>query len=81
MKMRNNEILKNLCYYDKRNPDYNGEVANSAVRLPVKVGVCVCYCDNCFYGRHKLALEILKLQKAKVAVHLFFSNLKKQKLL
>ena len=51
--MKLKDIYLNLCLYDKRNPAYNiedGEKQNP------------CYCDNCFYGRNKLALEILKLK-------------------
>lgn len=49
--MTRTEILERLCYYDPRNPDYNGE----------EKGDGKCYCDNCFYGRTVLANELLKL--------------------
>jgi len=48
-KMTRDEVLQNLCVYDPRNPDYQVGTAGS-----------ICYCDNCFYGRDKLAREILK---------------------
>jgi hypothetical protein len=53
--MTKTEILENLCYYDKRNPlyiDLDNDIEKSEK----------CFCDNCFYGRNKLALEILKLK-------------------
>ncbi len=45
------EIKENLCYYDKRNPmsDINEGYGKKKV----------CCCDNCFYGRDKLAKELL----------------------
>ena len=56
--MTKNEILENLCEYDERNPNFEvleeweeGETA----KIP-RVG---CFCDNCFYQRDKLALELL----------------------
>lgn len=48
------EIYSNLCYYDKRNPDYVEHTAPLSSK---------CYCDNCFYGRTELAREILKTKK------------------
>ena len=47
-------ILERLCYYDIRHPDY--EMDDDAPK-PMEN----CYCDNCFYGRSKLAEEIVKL--------------------
>ena len=48
------EITENLCYYDKRNPDYQGEKLKK--EHP-------CYCDNCFRGKTELATELLKYVK------------------
>lgn len=48
-------VLENLCAYDKRNPDYLFEEDE-----PIKPRES-CFCDNCFYGRNKLAVEILRL--------------------
>lgn len=46
------EIKENLCWFDPRNPNYpEGEERRDD-----------CHCDNCFYGRDKLANEILKEQ-------------------
>jgi hypothetical protein len=63
MKMTENEIKENLCYYDLRNPDginmYNflddDEKSNYGNYARKN-----CNCDNCFYGRTKLAQELLK---------------------
>jgi len=57
------EIKSNLCYYDRRNPEfsiieeygYNKEEIDATGDFPRKD----CYCDNCFYGRSKLAEELL----------------------
>lgn len=49
------EILENLCWYDKRNPDYDPETEKSEI----------CYCDNCFYGRDRLANELLNIMSVK----------------
>ncbi len=50
------EILKNLCYYDLRNSDncFNGEEIEDHYRWTVEEKID-CKCDNCFYGRTKLA--------------------------
>ena len=53
--MEKEEILTNLCSYDKRNPDYNIDLEDD------RDGAC--YCDNCFYGRHQLANELLKYKE------------------
>lgn len=59
------EIASNLCYYDTRNP--NG-VKSYMTQEELKEEGCTatskydCSCDNCFYGRTKLALYILKLK-------------------
>ena len=63
------DILKSLCYYDKRNPectsddediqDRNDQLLKRSKKLGYKV---TCSCDNCFYGRTQLAEHILNLQ-------------------
>jgi hypothetical protein len=53
-----------LCYYDTRNPDfqikeeygYDKEEVDATGEFPKKD----CACDNCFYGRAKLADRIIK---------------------
>ena len=52
--MTNLEVYRNLCVYDKRNPDYI-TVDDDDYTEPRKD----CFCDNCFYNRDVLALEIL----------------------
>ena len=47
------EIKSNLCYYDKRNPNY----IEPACGKPDD-----CYCDNCFRGKTYLAEELLTLK-------------------
>ena len=49
------EVLENICCYGKRHPDYDPECD--------RVKQTPCYCDNCFYGRDKLAKEILKYKE------------------
>lgn len=54
-------VLENLCYHDINHPrweDLHGFDEPDEILEPRKD----CYCDNCFYGRDKLALEILKLR-------------------
>lgn len=53
--MTSTEILSNLCAYDARNPL---KIAGT------KKHHGPCYCDNCFYGRTRMAEYILELRKA-----------------
>ncbi len=59
--MKLKEIYENLCYYDKRSPDFDlenlGEIEKTAEERKH------CYCDNCFSGRDLLARELLKYIK------------------
>lgn len=59
--MELNEIYEKLCYYDERNPDSVALELEVHERKPPREN---CFCDNCFYGRDRLALEILRLQDA-----------------
>lgn len=56
------EIYRNLCWYDKRNPStvFHDlvDVDECEIPNPREKG---CSCDNCFYGRDQLAVELLKL--------------------
>ena len=56
-KMKKEEVLSNLCCYDKRYvhrwSKEDDEIQERAEET--------CHCDNCFYGRTKLAEYILKL--------------------
>ena len=60
--MTREEVLSNLCIKDTRNPDhedcYQGFDPDEIPEPRVN-----CYCDNCFHGRDKLALEILRWAK------------------
>lgn len=55
------EIKERLCAYDVRNPNlipfFNDEKIQ-AYKKNKEQGKC--HCDNCFYGRTKLAEELLK---------------------
>jgi len=63
--MKVSEIASKLCYYDTRNPDgvkytmTKEEIEEEGYTATSKHD---CSCDNCFYGRTKLALYILKLR-------------------
>jgi hypothetical protein len=59
--MNEAEILSNLCYDDRRNPEYDDVYGwwDEEDRPTRKDD---CYCDNCFYRRDRLALEILRLR-------------------
>ncbi len=53
---------ENLCWFDRRNPNYaDNYTAFDAEDIP-DARVNPCYCDNCMHGRDELALEILRLQ-------------------
>lgn len=54
------EVYEKLCVHDRRNPDY-------IEKDPFEKDSC--YCDNCFYGRHTLAIEILKLKGIEIVVN------------
>ena len=63
--MTDNQVKTNLCVYDRRNPDfaiteeygYDKEDVDATGNFAKPN----CGCDNCFYSRHKLAEEILRL--------------------
>lgn len=55
--MDTKSIYSNLCNYDKRNPESTVETYEEAIPRTN------CHCDNCFYGRDKLALEIISLNE------------------
>ena len=59
--MTEQEIKSNLCWYDPRNPDY---YYDEEWGIGHKERPKDCKCDNCFYGRDKLANELLKYRKA-----------------
>jgi hypothetical protein len=51
------EIKGNLCYYDAENPNNNLDCYDDEEERPKPRENC--HCDNCFYGRDKLARYIL----------------------
>jgi len=59
------EVLANLCSYDKRNIENNyllGDLLPSGKYEYERDYSKDCFCDNCFYGRHELVEEILRLK-------------------
>lgn len=61
--MTREEILTKLCYYDLRNPNGVIDDMSEEELKEYNYGNYTqkdCYCDNCFYGRTKLAEELLK---------------------
>ena len=54
--MDKKEIYGYLCYYDIRNP-YYVKPAGWTDATPPREN---CSCDNCFYSRDRLAIELLK---------------------
>ncbi len=67
--MTTEEILKNLCYYDERNPEgaYVNEIdiytKEELDEKSLRHADGACYCENCFKGRTILAQELLKYVK------------------
>ena len=55
--MKEEKVLINLCIYDKRNPNSNVEIFGE------KSAFGPCTCANCFYGRLKLANELIQIRK------------------
>lgn len=55
--MNEQEIFRNLCHQDSRNPMFPELFDEPQER------VLPCYCDNCFYGRDRLAREVLRLME------------------
>lgn len=51
-----------LCVYDKRYTSYSYTDEEEPPK-PRGEGRQRCCCDNCFYGRDALAMEILRLQQ------------------
>ena len=52
------EIIKsNLCWYDPRNTE---SIMDESDKEEMNKDSKECTCDNCFYGRHELANELLE---------------------
>lgn len=59
--MSEQEIKTNLCYYDPENPSNNLDAYNDEdCQAPRNK----CACDNCFYGRDNLAVQLLEAREA-----------------
>lgn len=58
--LMDSEVLGSLCCYDRRNPLWFGDQSYEDADVPPRQHGCGC--DNCFYGRDKLAMEILRLR-------------------
>lgn len=76
--MKKEKILEQLCYYDRRNPDFNIKeeygYSKEEVEATGNFSKQDCSCDNCFYGRSILANIIL----AKIAVIDFLCDIMKK---
>ena len=60
--MDKKEVLSKLCYYDRRNTEgFFSDMTEEEIKENIDAIPSPCYCDNCFYGRAKLANYILTL--------------------
>lgn len=60
--MKLKEVYTYLCNKDPKNhEDYIQEIVYNDWEEPIPEPRKNCFCDNCFYGRDKLALEIIRL--------------------
>jgi hypothetical protein len=67
------EIKSNLCYYDPRNQsDSLGADEDEDCPQPRKK----CSCDNCFYGRDKLAIQLLQARGQRDRLAEILGNMK-----
>jgi hypothetical protein len=64
--MSEQEIKSNLCYYDPKNPNNNLDAYEDEDRPQPRKK---CYCDNCFYGRDKLAMQLLEVIRERDEAH------------
>lgn len=58
--MTHQELLDDICLYDPQSPYY--DEASAPISIPTN-----CCCDNCFYGRSRLAyytLELIEILKS-----------------
>lgn len=82
------EIKSNLCYYDRRNPDFQITEENGYDKEDVDATGDFarknCACDDCFYGRSKLAEELLlqisKLEEIKKKLNEIKLKIKKDEI-
>lgn len=66
MQLTDEELHSKLCSYDPRNPIYKdlAPLHDDDDPLPPPARPD-CACDNCFYGRHPMADELLRLREAR----------------
>ena len=57
-----------LCIHDPRSPYFNPPVDPEDFLQEARDN---CFCDNCFYGRDAMALEIIALQDKTIALEAF----------
>lgn len=60
--MEDQTVFSYLCYYDSRYPEFTPPTDEWEQRELDERKQETCFCDNCFYGRHGLALEIIRLK-------------------
>lgn len=65
--MEKNKVLENLCYYNIRNPNNILQMSDEIGHVKPQLD---CYCNNCFYGRTKLAEYILELLDKKETTYI-----------
>lgn len=63
--MKKDTVLECLCHKDPRNPVYH-DLYDVDDEPPTPRDDC--FCDNCFYRRDALALEILQLRSTVAAI-------------
>lgn len=56
-------VYSRLCVYDKRNPDYLPYDEDDLTKKPTN-----CICDNCFYGRTKIADFVMQQFKKELPI-------------
>lgn len=59
-----NNILTQLCYYDKRNPDCSADEEEIQDHEKMILNFGSCMCDNCFNGRTPIANSNLIMLEA-----------------
>lgn len=52
------DVKAKLCWYDPENPNYDKDSYEDGDRPEPRKD---CHCDNCFYGRDRLARHILSI--------------------
>lgn len=66
--MKLEDIYEELCVHDPRNSFYQDMIAAGDLPEDMPPPRIKCFCDSCFRGNDKLALEILRLRETLQAV-------------